>query len=164
MRIRAQDVAVGLVALCLWISTISRVRADVLTEHNDNARTGVNLTETALTTTTVTPATFGRLWNLYADGQIVAQPLYVSQLKIDTSANPNTPRVEGTFNAVVLATIVVVAGIAVALVSRVLSLTIGLVSGYKGGLIDRVLMSINDTFIVIPPSVERVGWRRNAAP
>src|SRR3954453_6373626 len=41
-------------------------------------------------------------------------------------------------------------GIAVALVSRVLSLTIGLVSGYKGGLIDRVLMSINDTFIIIP--------------
>src|SRR4051795_10574575 len=41
-------------------------------------------------------------------------------------------------------------GIAVALISRVLSLAIGLVSGYKGGLVDRVLMSINDTFIVIP--------------
>ena len=27
---------------------------------------------------------------------------------------------------------------------------IGLVSGYKGGWIDRVLMSVNDTFIVIP--------------
>ena len=27
---------------------------------------------------------------------------------------------------------------------------IGLLSGYKGGWIDRVLMSINDTFIVIP--------------
>ena len=31
-----------------------------------------------------------------------------------------------------------------------LSLAIGLFSGYKGGWIDRVLMSINDTFIVIP--------------
>jgi peptide/nickel transport system permease protein len=41
-------------------------------------------------------------------------------------------------------------GIVVALLSRVLSLVIGLVSGYKGGWIDRVLMSINDTFIVIP--------------
>src|SRR3954462_8862341 len=41
-------------------------------------------------------------------------------------------------------------GIAVALLSRVLSLAIGLVSGYKGGFLDRVLMSINDTFIVIP--------------
>ncbi len=41
-------------------------------------------------------------------------------------------------------------GILVALMSRVLSLVIGLLSGYKGGWIDRVLMSINDTFIVIP--------------
>ena len=41
-------------------------------------------------------------------------------------------------------------GIIVAALSRVLSLTIGLLSGYKGGWIDRVLMSINDTFIVIP--------------
>src|SRR5439155_4103469 len=38
----------------------------------------------------------------------------------------------------------------VALVSRVLSLVIGLVSGYAGGLVDRALMSLNDTFIVIP--------------
>jgi peptide/nickel transport system permease protein len=41
-------------------------------------------------------------------------------------------------------------GIIVAVLSRVFSLTIGLLSGYKGGWIDRVLMSINDTFIVIP--------------
>jgi peptide/nickel transport system permease protein len=41
-------------------------------------------------------------------------------------------------------------GIIVAILSRILSLTIGLISGYKGGWFDRVLMSINDTFIVIP--------------
>jgi peptide/nickel transport system permease protein len=41
-------------------------------------------------------------------------------------------------------------GFAVAILSRLLSLVIGLVSGYRGGLTDRVLMSINDTFIVIP--------------
>ncbi len=41
-------------------------------------------------------------------------------------------------------------GIAVALLSRVISLVVGLVAGYLGGLVDRVLMSINDTFIVIP--------------
>ena len=34
--------------------------------------------------------------------------------------------------------------------SRCLSLVIGMVSGYAGGAVDRVLMSINDTFIVIP--------------
>ncbi|MDN4984040.1 MULTISPECIES: ABC transporter permease [unclassified Bradyrhizobium] len=38
----------------------------------------------------------------------------------------------------------------VALVSRLVALTVGLISGYKGGWIDRVLMSLNDTFIVIP--------------
>ena len=41
-------------------------------------------------------------------------------------------------------------GFAVAILSRLLSLLIGLVAGYRGGLTDRVLMSINDTFIVIP--------------
>jgi peptide/nickel transport system permease protein len=41
-------------------------------------------------------------------------------------------------------------GLLVALISRLLSLAIGLVSGYAGGWGDRVLMSINDTFIVIP--------------
>lgn len=41
-------------------------------------------------------------------------------------------------------------GFAVAVISRVLSLTIGMVAGYAGGVVDRVLMSINDTFIVIP--------------
>lgn len=41
-------------------------------------------------------------------------------------------------------------GITVAVISRVLALVIGLVAGYSGGWVDRVLMSINDTFIVIP--------------
>ena len=41
-------------------------------------------------------------------------------------------------------------GFAVALLSRLISLAVGMVSGYVGGLTDRVLMSINDTFIVIP--------------
>ena len=78
--------------------------ADVLTQHNDNARTGVNGAETVLTTAKVKADSFGRLWTLYVDGQVVAQPLYVSQLHVDTSGNPNTPLVQGTFNAVVVAT------------------------------------------------------------
>lgn len=41
-------------------------------------------------------------------------------------------------------------GFIVALLSRILSLVIGLVSGYVGGVVDRALMSLNDTFIVIP--------------
>jgi peptide/nickel transport system permease protein len=41
-------------------------------------------------------------------------------------------------------------GLVVAILSRIFSLVIGLLSGYKGGWIDRVLMSLNDTFIIIP--------------
>jgi peptide/nickel transport system permease protein len=41
-------------------------------------------------------------------------------------------------------------GLSVALMSRVLSLLIGLVAGYAGGVTDRILMTINDTFVVIP--------------
>ena len=41
-------------------------------------------------------------------------------------------------------------GLLVAVISRVLSLVIGLVAGYAGGWVDRALMSLNDTFIVIP--------------
>jgi peptide/nickel transport system permease protein len=41
-------------------------------------------------------------------------------------------------------------GFSVALLSRVLSLVVGLISGYAGGLVDRVMMAVNDTFIVIP--------------
>jgi peptide/nickel transport system permease protein len=41
-------------------------------------------------------------------------------------------------------------GFTVALASRLISLVVGLVAGYAGGWVDRVLMSINDSFIVIP--------------
>jgi hypothetical protein len=77
---------------------------DVLTQHNDNARTGANLKETELTVAKLASGKFGKLWSLYADGQVVAQPLYISRLAIDTSGNPNAPPVRGTFNAVVVAT------------------------------------------------------------
>ena len=41
-------------------------------------------------------------------------------------------------------------GLLVALLSRVLSIMVGLTAGYLGGWVDRILMAINDTFIVIP--------------
>ncbi len=42
-------------------------------------------------------------------------------------------------------------GLTVAALSRLIALAVGLLSGYVGGLLDRVLMSINDTFVVFPP-------------
>jgi peptide/nickel transport system permease protein len=41
-------------------------------------------------------------------------------------------------------------GFSVAILSRLISLVVGLVAGYASGIVDRVLMSITDSFIVIP--------------
>lgn len=41
-------------------------------------------------------------------------------------------------------------GFVVAAISRVIALAVGLTAGYLGGVVDRVLMSINDTFMVVP--------------
>lgn len=41
-------------------------------------------------------------------------------------------------------------GLITALISRVIAIIIGLTAGYQGGWLDRVLMSINDSFVVMP--------------
>jgi len=53
---------------------------NVLTFHNDVARTGQDLTETVLTHAMVTSFSFGKLFSVPMDGKVDAQPLYVSQL------------------------------------------------------------------------------------
>ena len=55
---------------------------DVLTWHNDNARTGQNLSETILTPANVNFNQFGKLFVVPTDGQVYAQPLYVFNLTI----------------------------------------------------------------------------------
>jgi peptide/nickel transport system permease protein len=37
-----------------------------------------------------------------------------------------------------------------AVISRVIAIVIGLVAGYAGGMTDRVLMTVNDSFVIIP--------------
>jgi hypothetical protein len=55
---------------------------DVVTYKYDLMRTGQNLTESALTLSNVTSATFGKLRNLMVDGRVDAQPLYLSKLTV----------------------------------------------------------------------------------
>jgi hypothetical protein len=55
---------------------------DVLTYHNNNARTGLNNAETILTPSNVNSAGFGKLFTLSTDGLVDAQPLYLSAVSI----------------------------------------------------------------------------------
>src|SRR5262249_23303703 len=55
---------------------------DVLTYHNDVARTGQNLTETILTPATVNATAFGKVAFYAADGKVDAQPLVLSNVPI----------------------------------------------------------------------------------
>ena len=55
----------------------------VLTQHNDNNRTGLNDNETALTTSNVNPQQFGMLFQLLVDDHVYAQPLVVGHVSIN---------------------------------------------------------------------------------
>lgn len=57
---------------------------DVLTYHNDNARTGQNLNETILTPANVNSTSFGKLFVLPADGLVDAEPLYLAGVIINS--------------------------------------------------------------------------------
>jgi PKD repeat protein len=54
----------------------------VFTHHNDNFRTGQNLSETILTTSNVTAAFFGKLFSYPLDGMTFSSPLYVANVSI----------------------------------------------------------------------------------
>jgi hypothetical protein len=55
---------------------------NVLTYHNDNARTGADLTETMLTPANVNVNDFGKLFTQSLDGNVYAQPLVMSNVPI----------------------------------------------------------------------------------
>jgi hypothetical protein len=68
---------------------------NVMTYHNDNARSGQNLSETILKLSNVNSATFGKLLVINVDGKVDAQPLYLAKVSI-----PN----QGTHNVLYVAT------------------------------------------------------------
>ena len=63
--------------------------ADVLTYHNDNARSGVDSSETILTPGNVNVSTFGKLGFDAVDGKVDAQPLYVAGVSIPGKGTHN---------------------------------------------------------------------------
>jgi len=90
---------IGYVLLCalsvLLLKPMPAIaQVSVLTQHNDNLRTGGNLNETTLNTTNVNVTSFGKLFTLPVDGFTYAQPLYV----------PGVSIAGGTHNVVYVAT------------------------------------------------------------
>ena len=75
--------AVAIVGFLVWTSTSAAPPpVAVWTQHNDNSRTGANLAETQLTTSTVTQSLFGKLFTYPVDGDIYAQPLVIPNVAI----------------------------------------------------------------------------------
>ena len=75
-------------AATLTVNAVS-VTTDVLTYHNDIARTGQNLTESILTPGNVTSATFGKTGFYPVDGRVDAQPMYASNVSIPGNGTHN---------------------------------------------------------------------------
>jgi hypothetical protein len=63
--------------------------ADVLTYHNDNARSGVDSSETILSPANVNVSTFGKVGFDAVDGKVDAQPLYVAGVSIPGQGTHN---------------------------------------------------------------------------
>jgi hypothetical protein len=66
-------------------SLVLGIRAEaqtVITSQYDNARTGANLNETSLTPRNVNAQQLGKIFTLHVDGEVYAQPLFVSGVEI----------------------------------------------------------------------------------
>jgi outer membrane protein assembly factor BamB len=76
---------IGVFTLAAQTPPISVTPVNVITYHNNNQRLGLNGLETTLTVDNVNPATFGKVNFLQTDGQVYAEPLYVSNVAINSS-------------------------------------------------------------------------------
>lgn len=70
---------VTLTILCVFPASAQ----DVVTYHNNHARTGLNPGETILTLANVNSATFGKLFTISVDGKVDAEPLYLSAVPVN---------------------------------------------------------------------------------
>jgi hypothetical protein len=71
----------GVIALAIVAGRMF-AQVNVLTQHNDNSRTGANLRETVLTPANVNKASFGMLFKRVVDDQLYTQPLLVTGVQI----------------------------------------------------------------------------------
>ena len=87
----------GMLLACasLLVCAGGALAQNVVTEHYDNARTGLNPNESILNTSNVNTGSFGKVFSQSVDGQIYAQPLYMTGITISG---------KGTHNVIFVAT------------------------------------------------------------
>jgi hypothetical protein len=78
----------------------TQAQVNVLTQRNDNARSGCNLQEAALNVSNVNAKSFGKLFSREVDGEIYAQPLIVSRLQMPGEGVRNVVFVATQHNSV----------------------------------------------------------------
>jgi len=88
-----------LFVICL-IASPARAQNDVLTQHNDVGRTGLNPNETWLSPANVNFNQFGKLFTQNVDGYVVAQPLYASKILMNDGVVHNVVFVATQHNTV----------------------------------------------------------------
>lgn len=86
--------------LGLALAATAAGQIEVTTNRNDAARTGANPRETILNTTNVNVSSFGKLFTRTVDGQIYAQPLYLSQVTVAGHTTHNVVYVATQYNSV----------------------------------------------------------------
>ena len=90
----------GRFLLFVFGAIIAPAQVHVLTANYDNARTNSNLSETILTPDTVNREGFGKLGAFPVDGQIYAQPLYVSGIEMPRHGIRNVVYIATQHNSV----------------------------------------------------------------
>jgi outer membrane protein assembly factor BamB len=83
IRLSARLACLSLSMLISLLCAPVQAQVDVLTQHNDNMRTGANLQETVLTPANVNKAQFGMLFKRAVDDQLYTQPLVVTGVEVN---------------------------------------------------------------------------------
>lgn len=81
-------------------ASVPATAVNVLTRQNDNQHTSQNLQETILTPTNVNSGSFGKLFSYTVDGQVYAEPLYVSNLTMASGGVHNVVFVATEYDSV----------------------------------------------------------------